>query len=162
MSSIKLSQNFETPFGIMTATVENDALVRFTFAIEKSISKDNHPIFTSLKKELALYFKGELKVWSIPLSPKGTEFQIKIWELLQGVEIGKTETYFELANRYGDVKAIRAVATANGANPICILIPCHRVIGSDGSLRGYAWGIEMKRRLLQIERSFSDEKDLFS
>ena len=108
------------------------------------------------------YFKGELKEWSIPLAPEGTEFQQKVWKLLQDVEIGSTLSYLELSKLYGDEKAIRAVATANGANPICILIPCHRIIGSDGSLTGYAWGIEMKKELLQLEQKFSTKVDLFS
>ncbi|MFT4602527.1 MAG: methylated-DNA-[protein]-cysteine S-methyltransferase [Arenicella sp.] len=162
MSSTELKQDFETPFGRMRATVINDSLVRFTFAKEKDKAADEHPIFKTLLAELDSYFKGNLKQWSIPLAPSGTEFQEKVWTLLQEVEIGTTKNYLDLSKRYGDEKAIRALATANGANPICILIPCHRIIGSDGSLTAYAWGVEMKRELLQLEQKFSKTVDLFS
>ena len=162
MSSIEHRHDFQTPFGVMRACLKNDTLTSFTFAKDDLEQQDEHPIFMTLAEELELYFKGELKKWSIPLAPEGTEFQEKVWTLLQDVEIGSTLSYLELSKKYGDEKAIRAVATANGANPICILIPCHRIIGSDGSLTGYAWGIEMKKELLQLERKFSKKVDLFS
>jgi len=162
MSSTELKHDFQTPFGVMRAIVIEDALRSFTFPKDDKKEEDAHAIFKKLEEELAAYFMGELKEWSVPLAPIGTDFQQKIWKLLLTVKIGSTLSYLELSKLYGDEKAIRAVATANGANPICILIPCHRIIGSDGSLTGYAWGIEMKKELLQLEQKFSDKVDLFS
>jgi methylated-DNA-[protein]-cysteine S-methyltransferase len=97
------------------------------------------------------YFKGERKTFNLKLNPKGTEFQKKVWQKLLNIPFNKTRTYLEQSKALGDVKAIRAVASANGKNPIWIVIPCHRVIGSDGSLTGYAGGIWRKKWLLQHE-----------
>ncbi len=162
MSSTELKHDFETPFGLMRATVLSGALKAFTFSKDEKKENDEHETFNKLGAELAAYFKGDLQKWTIPLAPEGTEFQQKVWKLLQEVKIGSTLSYLELSKLYGDEKAIRAVATANGVNPICILIPCHRIIGSDDSLTGYAWGIEMKKELLQLEQKFTTKVDLFS
>lgn len=105
--------------------------------------------------QLGEYFKGERKVFDLPLSPEGTEFQGKVWTLLSDIPYGETISYMELSKRYGNTKAIRAVGTANGSNPICIIIPCHRVIGSDGSLVGYGGDLWRKAWLLKHEMAFS-------
>lgn len=101
--------------------------------------------------QLDAYFRGERQRFELDLAPVGTQFQLKVWALLQQIPYGETWSYLELARRLGDVKALRAVGMANGANPIGILIPCHRVIGSDGTLTGYAGGLERKRALLELE-----------
>ena len=104
-----------------------------------------------LKRQLASYFAGTLRDFNIPMEAEGTEFQVRVWKELQRIPYGKAISYMELARRLGDEKCIRAAARANGANPISILIPCHRVIGSDGSLTGYGGGLDMKEHLLQLE-----------
>lgn len=105
------------------------------------------------KKQIADYFKGERKSFDIPLHAPGTAFQIKVWEILKEVAYGTTSTYQKQAQKIENPKAIRAVARANGANRIAILIPCHRIIGKDGHLTGYGGGIERKKWLLQFEKS---------
>jgi len=101
--------------------------------------------------QLDAYFNGELQLFDLPLMLRGTEFQTKIWQLLQEIPWGQTISYMELAQRLGDVKAIRAVGMANNKNPIPIVVPCHRVIGSDGRLVGFASGIDRKEWLLHHE-----------
>ncbi len=108
-------------------------------------------ILKETKKQLDSYFKGERKDFDIPLLLTGTEFQKKAWEILLKIPYGKTATYKEQARLMGNEKAVRAVANANGTNPIAIIVPCHRIIGSDGSLTGYAGGMELKKRLLELE-----------
>ncbi len=101
--------------------------------------------------QLAQYFEGTLKEFNIKLNPVGTEFQKRVWKELVKTPFGKTISYMDLSKKMGDIKAIRAVANANGKNPIWIIIPCHRVIGSDGSLTGYAGGLHRKKWLLDHE-----------
>ncbi|MEP5256096.1 MAG: methylated-DNA--[protein]-cysteine S-methyltransferase [Winogradskyella arenosi] len=101
--------------------------------------------------QLEAYFNGERKEFQLKLNPKGTVFQKKVWALLQNIPAGKTLSYLDLSKQLGDPKAIRAVANANGKNPLWIIIPCHRVIGSDGSLTGYAGGLYRKQWLLNHE-----------
>ncbi len=110
--------------------------------------------------QLYEYFEGKRTLFNLKLNPKGTDFQKQVWQELQKIPFGKTVTYLELSKRLGDVKAIRAVASANGKNPIWIIIPCHRVIGSDGSLIGYAGGLNRKQWLLEHE-SPSKQQSLF-
>jgi methylated-DNA-[protein]-cysteine S-methyltransferase len=101
--------------------------------------------------QLHEYFNGERKKFDLKLNPEGSPFQKKVWNLLEQIPYSKTISYLQLSKQLGDVKAIRAVANANGKNPIWIIIPCHRVIGSDGSLTGYAGGLHRKQWLLEHE-----------
>jgi methylated-DNA-[protein]-cysteine S-methyltransferase len=105
----------------------------------------------SVVAQLLEYFEGNRKKFDLPLNPKGTFFQKKVWEELQKIPYGKTISYLELSKKLGDPKAIRAVAAANGKNPIWIIIPCHRVVGSQGDMVGYAGGIHRKKWLLNHE-----------
>jgi methylated-DNA-[protein]-cysteine S-methyltransferase len=105
--------------------------------------------FASAARQLAAYFAGDLRAFDLPLAPSGTEFQRRVWSALQSIPYGQTWSYAELARRVGS--ASRAVGLANGKNPIALVIPCHRVIGSDGSLTGYGGGLERKRYLLELE-----------
>lgn len=105
--------------------------------------------FASAAGQLAAYFAGDLKLFDLPLAPAGTEFQLRVWSALQTIPYGQTWSYGELARRVGS--ASRAVGLANGKNPIALIIPCHRVIGSDGSLTGYGGGLDRKRYLLDLE-----------
>lgn len=102
--------------------------------------------------QLWAYFAGELREFDLSLTPQGTPFQLRVWAVLQTIPYGETVSYRELAQQLGDGKAVRAVGAANGRNPIAIIIPCHRVIGSDGSLTGYGGGLERKEALLSLER----------
>lgn len=104
-------------------------------------------VFTQLRE----YFSGDRKSFTVPLDLDGTDFQKKVWEELQKIPFGKTISYKTLSENLGDVKAIRAVGKANGQNPVAIIVPCHRVIGTDGSLIGYACGLDIKEKLLQLE-----------
>ncbi|MFT5104316.1 MAG: methylated-DNA-[protein]-cysteine S-methyltransferase [Candidatus Latescibacterota bacterium] len=101
--------------------------------------------------QLKEYFNGDRNAFDLKLSPLGTNFQKRVWDELQQIRFGKTETYQKMANRLGDPKVIRAAASANGKNPISIIIPCHRVIGTNGSLTGYAGGLHRKKWLLEHE-----------
>lgn len=108
-------------------------------------------------EQLQDYFDGKRTTFSFKINPTGTEFQKKVWQELLKIPYGKTYSYLKLSKKLGDVKAIRAVATANGKNPLWIVIPCHRVIGSDGSLTGYAGGLWRKRWLLDHENHVKQE-----
>lgn len=116
-----------------------------------SSDRPQNPVLTKAIDQLNEYFEGQRKSFDVPLVPKATNFQQKVWEELQQIPYGQTITYSELAKRLGDPKKARAVAGANGLNPIPIIIPCHRVIGADNKLTGYSGGIERKQFLLQHE-----------
>jgi methylated-DNA-[protein]-cysteine S-methyltransferase len=108
--------------------------------------------FKDVSKQLRAYFAGELEDFDLTLAPEGTPFQLKVWERLCGIRYGKTISYGELAKQIGNPNASRAVGLANGSNPIPIVIPCHRVIGSNGKLTGYGGGLPIKEKLLALER----------
>jgi methylated-DNA-[protein]-cysteine S-methyltransferase len=163
MSSTKLKHNIAIPGGYMRAEILDDELIKLVFIkVKDEEANDDHPLFAALQFQLDEYFLGRLKKFHIPLNPEGSGFQHKVWSKLRNVPFGARISYLELSEMYGDKKAIRAVAAANGANPIAIIIPCHRIIGRDESLTGYAWEIERKKELLQHEMSFSPRNDLFN
>lgn len=117
----------------------------------ESIRKEANIHLELLDKELDLYFHNSLKVFSTPIDLNGTSFQLKVWELLRHIEYGDTMSYKQLASNPSLNSSSRAVANANSKNPVSILIPCHRIIGSDGSLTGYSGGLDRKKKLLQLE-----------
>ncbi len=110
-------------------------------------------ILKNAARQLEEYLRGERETFDLSLAPEGTDFQKKVWDLLQTIPFGKTRTYAQMAEQLGDPKVIRAAASANGKNPIAIVIPCHRVIGTDGSMTGYSGGLENKRFLLELEKA---------
>lgn len=120
-------------------------------ALKSEIVKGKNEHLEKLDKQLSEYFSGKRKRFELPLIYTGTDFQKKVWKALLEISFGETTTYLALSNKIGDPKAIRAVAGANGANKMAILVPCHRVIGSDGSLTGYAGGLWRKQWLLDHE-----------
>ena len=124
------------------------------------IEEDHVPVFTALRGQLAQYFKGERSAFTVPLTASGTPFQQRVWQALLGIECGTTVTYGALAESIGLASSVRAVAAAVGRNPISVLIPCHRVIGADGSLTGYAGGLERKRALLVLEKAYTQHNTL--
>ena len=114
---------------------------------------DQHPVLVEACRQLTAYFERDLKEFDLPLAPVGSDFQQRVWEQLRGIGYGETASYGEIAARLGMTNAAsRAVGLANGRNPIPIVIPCHRVIGADGTLTGYAGGIERKQSLLTLEQ----------
>jgi O-6-methylguanine DNA methyltransferase len=104
-----------------------------------------------LGEQLTAYFEGTLRKFTMPLDLRGTPFQLRVWTALQEVGYGELRTYGQVASGMGATKAVRAVGAANGANPVPIIVPCHRIIGSNGRLVGYGGGLDMKRRLLEVE-----------
>ena len=112
---------------------------------------EKHPVVRESLRQLGAYFAGELRDFDLPLDPHGTEFQRAVWKALVGIPYGETRSYSEIARSVGRPAAVRAVGAANGSNPIAIIIPCHRVIGSSGKLVGFGGGLPMKRMLLDLE-----------
>ena len=125
---------------------------------EPDEGRDHAPLSDAVR-QLAEYFAGQRTGFALPLAPRGDEFQLKVWALLQQIPYGQTRSYGDLARTLGDVNLSQAVGWANGRNPISIIVPCHRVIGSDGSLVGYAGGLDRKRFLLALEEPPADEAD---
>jgi methylated-DNA-[protein]-cysteine S-methyltransferase len=143
---------YKTPIGTAKIEGNNDGITAITVVNEEIESSLDIPIcLQNCVQQLKEYFTGKRKNFNVKLNPQGTEFQKKVWEALQNVPFGKTRTYLEQSKTLGNAKAIRAVAGANGKNPIWIVIPCHRIIGSDGSLTGYAGGLWRKKWLLEHE-----------
>ncbi|MBU2949766.1 methylated-DNA--[protein]-cysteine S-methyltransferase [Tamlana agarivorans] len=137
--------------GIATVTILNS---------EEKITESIPQELQNCVMQLKAYFKGDRKIFDVKLNPRGTNFQKKVWKQLEQIPYGKHISYLELSKQLGDVKAIRAVANANGKNPIWLIVPCHRVIGSDGSLTGYAGGLHRKQWLLNHE-STNKQQSLF-
>jgi len=152
----------ESPVGPLLLAGDERGLLRISFGMAskgggkrlkfpKAGWKQDAAPFAELIRQLRAYFDGQLKEFDVPLKLEGTEFQLRVWQALQQIPYGETISYLELARRIGDTKAVRAVGLANGSNPIPIVVPCHRVIGSDGSLVGFGGGLETKQRLLALE-----------
>ena len=158
------SSTLSSPVGEISIGVIDDAIVavRFTFdEIEKIacclrvplVKNATHPLLEQCSKELNEYFSHQRKSFDLPLHFVGTDFQQRVWKVLLSIPYGSTVSYREEAEKLKALLAVRAVARANGANPIAILVPCHRVIGSDGSLTGYTGGLEIKKYLLDWEQN---------
>lgn len=147
-----MKTRFKTPLGIVEICGDDQGISMLTITEDnvfhqEEVPTELLPAVTQLKK----YFEGELEDFDLKLNPSGTEFQKRVWKALCEIPFGKTCSYHQLARELGDIKAIRAVAAANGKNPLWIVVPCHRVIGSDGSLTGYAGGLWRKKWLLEHE-----------
>ena len=148
---------FESPVGVLLLAGSEAGLKLVSFSAgtrTKSADSEWHEdsaVFTEVVDQLKSYFAGERKAFDLPLVLEGTDFQKKVWTALQDIPYGETVSYKALAQRVGSPKAVRAVGAANGANPIPIIIPCHRVIGADGRLTGYGGGMERKQWLLALE-----------
>ena len=152
--------SIKTPLGIATIKGDENGIAVIAIADEGEISKVIPPVLQNAVTQLQEYFGGKRTHFDFQLNPVGTEFQQKVWKGLCEIPFGKTMSYLELAKQLGDVKAIRAVASANGKNPLWIVVPCHRVIGTDGSLTGYAGGLWRKKWLLEHENP-SKQQNLF-
>jgi methylated-DNA-[protein]-cysteine S-methyltransferase len=147
----------ESPVGRLLLAGDERALRQVSFADGRRSAGvqvgwlENAGAFAEVIRQLQAYFRGELRTFDLPLAMGGTEFQLRVWSALREIPYGETISYRELAERIGNLKAVRAVGLANGSNPIPIIVPCHRVIGSDGSLTGFGGGLENKRKLLDLE-----------
>lgn len=141
----------QTPLGVAKIIGDANGVIEISIAEQGALSEEIPLVLQEAVDQLNEYFAGKRIVFNLKLNPKGTEFQQKVWQSLLEIPFGKTMTYLELSKKLGDVKAIRAVASANGKNPLWIVVPCHRVIGTDGSLTGYAGGLWRKKWLLEHE-----------
>jgi len=150
---MKFAAVMETPIGALTLVEEDGALaeVRFGKRCDDGEISDT-PLLQQAARELGEYFSGQRKAFTVPLAPKGTPFQQKCWQALLQIPYGQTRTYGQQAAMIGNPKACRAVGMGNNRNPLPIFIPCHRVVGANGALTGYAGGLNIKEKLLQIER----------
>jgi methylated-DNA-[protein]-cysteine S-methyltransferase len=152
---------YKTPIGTAKIVGDENGISSFSIIDEAVETSTKIPkILQDCVQQLDEYFKGTRTTFNLKLNPKGTDFQKRVWNELLLVPYGKTRSYLEQSKKLGDTKAIRAVASANGKNPIWIIIPCHRIIGSDGSLTGYAGGIWRKKWLLEHENP-SSQQSLF-
>jgi methylated-DNA-[protein]-cysteine S-methyltransferase len=143
---------YASPLGQLKLQCSDEHLQAVLFMKEEAtIQNDEHPLLTACVQQLDEYFAGKRRNFELPLQQTGTGFQQKIWNLLVQIPFGKTISYNDLSKQYGDVKAIRAVAAANGKNNLAIIVPCHRVIGSNQTLTGYAGGLPRKKWLLEHE-----------
>ena len=152
------STTIDSPVGELTLVNSDGVLSRLSMGDRASAPPGERVSrgFERAIEELSEYFAGERLAFTVPLAPRGDAFQHRVWGLLRGIPFGQTRSYGDLARDLGDRALARAVGVANARNPIGIIVPCHRVVGSDGSLRGYAGGVERKRYLLGLEASVAD------
>ena len=149
-----------SPLGITKIVGDENGIAEISVSSEGDVSTIIPSELQEAVSQLVDYFDGKRKDFNFKLNPKGTDFQQKVWQELLNIPFGKTISYLDLSKKLGDVKAIRAVASANGKNPLWIVVPCHRVIGTDGSLTGYAGGLWRKKWLLEHENP-TNQQSLF-
>jgi len=135
--------------GLVAVLWENDEPMRVRLG--EQAERERHPILVQAERQLGEYFAGKRRSFSVPIDLRGTPFQRNVWDALLAIPFGETRTYGDLARQLGNAQASRAVGAATGKNPISIIVPCHRVIGSTGNLTGFAGGLETKERLLTLE-----------
>lgn len=143
-----------SPIGILKLEADENGICSLEICRDENVEVTEKPVCPILKKakeELAEYFSGKRKVFTVPVSIHGTDFQMKVWESLKKIPYGETRCYGEIANDIGNSKAARAVGMANNRNPVMIIVPCHRVIGKDGSMVGFGGGLAAKEYLLRLE-----------
>ena len=153
-------KNVISPVGQLTLVASDVALVAVLWEndgpgrvrVGPLTERHDHPVLIETERQLASYFAGRLRAFSVPLHFQGTDFQKSVWAALMAIPFGETRSYADIARAIGRPSAVRAVGAANGRNPISIIAPCHRVVGSDGSLTGFAGGLDAKRYLLALER----------
>ena len=137
--------------GLVAILWENDSPRRVR--LSEMVAEEQHPVLVEVERQLGEYFAGTRKTFSVALDMRGTRFQRDVWEALLAIPFGETRSYGQLARQLGNPRATRAVGAANGRNPISIIVPCHRVIGSSGKLTGFAGGLDTKARLLDLEKT---------
>lgn len=152
-------KTIESPVGKLKLVASNEGLVAVLWQNDRPsrvrlgelVENDCHPILLKAERQLGEYFAGKRKEFSVPLDMRGTPFQKNVWEALLAIPFGETRSYGQLAKQLGNPNATRAVGAANGRNPLSIIVPCHRVIGSTGKLTGFGGGLETKAHLLSLE-----------
>lgn len=149
------SKIYKSPVGKLLIVANDDALTRVDWCEHDVLETGSNIIIEKTIQQLDKYFSGESKSFDLPLDPSGTDFQKKAWMALRGIPYAQTISYKQQAEKIGNAKAVRAIGAANGKNPISIIVPCHRVIGSDGKLTGYAGGVDTKLGLLEHEAKFA-------
>ena len=150
---------YDTKIGRIEIEENGEAITKINFArkdIEESIDKKETSLLKEAIKQLNEYLEGKRNLFDLPLAPEGTEFQKKVWNALKEIPFGQIKSYGEIAKIIGNEKASRAVGMANNKNPIMIVVPCHRVIGANGKLVGYAGGVEVKEMLLNLEKNYEN------
>jgi len=152
--TMNYSSYFETPLGVMEVLASERAIHSILFVEQMQESKQN-TVTQQAEQQLLEYFQGKRQVFDLPLAAAGTDFQHQVWQQLTQIEYGVTCTYRDIANAIANPKGVRAVGSANGKNPMTIVVPCHRVIGSNGTLTGYAFGVDKKAWLLEHESKYS-------
>lgn len=151
----------QTPVGFMLIKATQTHIHEISFIEDEDIDAiaiHSSTLTNNVKQQLNEYFDGTRSYFNLPLSQEGTAFQQLVWEMLLQVPFGETISYQQLAIKMGDAKTIRAVANANSKNRLALVVPCHRIIGSDGSLTGYAWGLKRKQLLLDLETKNSGKR----
>lgn len=152
---------YNSPMGWLQIIANSSGVTHIHFLEESPTKKGiNSPFLNLVVQQLEDYFLHKNKTFSFPMDPDGTPFQQEVWDLLQHIPYGTTLPYLKVAQKYGDIKKVRAIAGAIAKNPILIAIPCHRIIGSDRGLVGYSGGIHRKRTLLELE-GFPKQNSLF-
>ena len=151
--------NYETPLGKMEITASDDVVLSIYF-VDQTRPVQANAVTDLAKSQMLEYFNGQREQFDMPIAPQGTDFQQRVWRALATVDYGDTCSYSDIANRINSPKAVRAVGSANGKNPMTIVVPCHRIIGNNGSLTGYASGIERKAWLLNHENRSSGQSNL--
>ncbi|MBB6325022.1 methylated-DNA-[protein]-cysteine S-methyltransferase [Algoriphagus iocasae] len=149
-----------TSLGNVLLEIQDEKLTRLQFTQDPLSEESIQGIAKEVKNQLDDYFSGKRNSFDLPLELKGTDFQKSVWEAVNQIPFGQTTTYMKLSQKLGNVAAIRAVGAAIGANPILVIVPCHRIIGTNGQLTGYAGGLERKQALLELE-GFPVQKSLF-
>jgi methylated-DNA-[protein]-cysteine S-methyltransferase len=155
---MKNSFYYDTKIGRIEIEENGEAITKIDYVqndIEELADRKETELIKEAIKQLNEYFQGKRSIFDLPLAPEGTEFQKKVWNALKEIPFGETKSYGEIAKIIGNEKASRAVGMANNKNPIMIVIPCHRVIGANGKLVGYAAGLEVKENLLSLEKNYN-------
>lgn len=153
-------KEMKSPVGKLKLVANEDALVAVLWErealdrvkLDVPVAEPRHPILQNAARQLNEYFAGQRTAFELPLEPQGTEFQQKVWRRLRNIPFGKTKSYLDIAKAIGAPQASRAVGAACGKNPISIIVPCHRVVASNGNLTGFAGGLDIKAKLLELER----------
>ena len=154
-------KTIDSPVGKLKLVASDDGLVAVLWEndnprrvrLGESLEDESHPILIATQRQLDEYFAGKRNNFSVPLDMRGTRFQKDVWAALRAIPFGETRSYGQLAKQLGNPRASRAVGAANGKNPLSIIVPCHRVIGSDGQLTGFAGGLNTKTHLLKLEQN---------
>lgn len=153
-------KTFHSPVGKLKLVASDKGLIAVLWENDKPnrvrlgelVKRHSHPVLMEAERQLGEYFEGKRRSFSVALDMRGTPFQKNVWEALLAIPFGETRSYRDIAKKLGNPEATRAVGAANGRNPISIIVPCHRVIGLNGKLRGFAGGLETKARLLELEQ----------